>query len=112
MSADYAGAPPPASTLGAWLLKQVQDLAETVRDLVTSQAEGGEKTKELIESVNSLKAAIERSSKIQDAQGIELAEIKLRLGQANKQLNGLRISRGKHKAKAQKLVTQMEARLN
>ena len=112
MSADYAGVPPPASSLGAFLLKQVQELVDAVRGLVNKEDERDRKMRELIELTGSMKAESERISTIQDAQGIELIEMRSKLNLAQKQLNGLKISRGKHKAKVQRILDQMEVRLN
>lgn len=62
--------------------------------------------------VNQLVAEAERSRKVQTAQGAELEQVRRVAEQTRRQLNGAKISLGIHKAKAQKLLREMEQRLN
>src|SRR5882762_2727919 len=98
MSETYAGPPPPFSSLGAWLLNKVEELAESIRGLVDSRSEDTAKVNELVAIVTELRSAVERSAKIQDIQAIELEQIKAVTRKTQKQLNGIKVSRGKHKA--------------
>jgi len=112
MPTTFTGHPPPSSSLGAWLLKQVQELVNSVAGLVAGQAEQGQDVKALKKTVAALKANAERSRKVQDMQGLEIESIKLNLAAAKKQINGLKISRGHYKAKAEKVIDTIEQRLN
>jgi len=111
MPEAYAGPPPPASLLGAWLLNKVQELAEHLGALMVSRSADTAKMNELSETVAKLRKAIERSAKIQDLQALEIEQIKAEVQVTRKQLNGVRISRGQYRAKAEKLLEQIEQKL-
>jgi hypothetical protein len=112
MSTDFAGPPPPRSSLGAWLLSQVQELAASVAALVVGQTEQQRNNDALEATIRSLKADVERARKVQNAQGIEIESIKTNLSKVKKQIHGLKISRGHYKAKAEKIIDSIERRLN
>jgi uncharacterized protein YpiB (UPF0302 family) len=59
-----------------------------------------------------LLAEATRSAKVLESQGVELEEVKQLAKQTQKQLNGVKISRGIHKARAEKLLQDLENRLN
>jgi phosphatidate phosphatase PAH1 len=112
MSATYAGPPPPASSLGAWLLKKVEEVGELIGSLVVGQSEQKAAVDQLRETVSALKRAAEKSAKVQNVQATELEQIKAQVRETQKQLNGLKISRGRHKAKAQRLLSEMDRSLH
>jgi hypothetical protein len=49
---------------------------------------------------------------VQASQGAELEQVRQLAEQTQRQLSGVKISRGMHKAKAQKLLQDMQHRLN
>ena len=109
---EYQGAPPPKSSLGAWLLKQVRELRTTINALTNDAVVDRGEIKSLKDLVNQLLAEAERSAKVQAAQGVELEQVRRVAQQTQRQLNSVKISRGMHKAKAQKLLQDMEHQLN
>src|SRR5689334_13701260 len=111
-SPRYEGASPPKSSLGAWLLKQARDVREVITTLTTDAAADRGETAKLRETVERLLAEAKRSEKVQAAQGVELEQVKQAVKQTQRQLAGLKISRGIHKARAQKVLQDMEDRLN
>jgi hypothetical protein len=62
--------------------------------------------------VDRLLSEAKRSAKVEAAQAAELEQVKQLAKQTQRQLGGLKISRGVHKAKAQKLLQDLENRLN
>jgi hypothetical protein len=62
--------------------------------------------------VNQMVADAGRSAKVQASQGAELEQVRQLAEQTQRQLSGVKISRGVHKAKAQKLLQDMKRRLN
>jgi hypothetical protein len=62
--------------------------------------------------VDQLLAEAERSTKVQAAQAVELEQVRQLAKRTQQQLSGAKISRGIHKARAQKLLNAMEHRLN
>jgi hypothetical protein len=105
-------APPPKSSLGAWLLKQAYDVRAAISALTNNAAVDGEEIEKLRVLVDQLLAEAERSAKVQAAQGVELEQVRRVTEETQRQLNGVKISRGLHKAKAQKLLQDMQHRLN
>jgi hypothetical protein len=85
---------------------------EAIGALTTETAADRSETERLRETVERLLAAAERSEKIQAAQGVELEQVKQAVKQTQRQLAGLKISRGIHKARAEKVLEGMEDRLN
>src|SRR5690242_18286345 len=79
MSTTYVGAPPPASSLGAWLLRKVEELADLVGSLVVGQSAQKAAIDQLNTAVAELKKAAEKSAKVQSAHGQELEEVKSEL---------------------------------
>jgi|HubBroStandDraft_6_1064221.scaffolds.fasta_scaffold252402_2 hypothetical protein len=112
MSATYAGPPPPRSSLGTWLLEQARDLWVTVSALKTDVDADRLARRSLEKTVTRLVAETERLSKVQVAQALEFEQVKQLASQAQTELGGLKISRGIYKSKAQKLLQDMENRLN
>ena len=111
-SDDYQGAPPPKSSLGAWLLRQASDLRTVIDNLTTDAAGDHAEIVKLQGLVDQLLEEAERSKKVQAAQVAELEQVKELTSQTAKRLNHVKISRGMHKAKAQKLLHDIEHRLN
>jgi hypothetical protein len=111
-SPNYRSAPPPKSSLGAWLLEQAHDLRGAITALTSGAAGDRAEIDKLKVLVDQLLAEAERSTKVQAAQGVELEHVKRLAKQTHRQLNGMKISRGMHKAKAQKLLQDMENQLN
>jgi hypothetical protein len=111
-TSDYEGAPPPKSSLGSWLLKQARDLRAAIESLAGDVAADHDEVDKLRGLVDQLLAEAERSAKVQAVQAVELEQVKQLAKQTRQQLNGVKISRGIHKARAQKLVRDMEHRLN
>jgi len=111
-SPDYQGAPPPKSSLGAWLLKQARDLRTTIDSLTRDAASDHGEIVKLQGLVDQLLAEAERSTKVQAAQAVELEQVRQLAKRTQQQLSGVKISRGIHKARAQKLLNDMEHRLN
>jgi hypothetical protein len=62
--------------------------------------------------VDQLFAEAERSAKVQVAQSVELEQARQLAKRTERKLSGVKISRGIHKARAQKLLHDMEHRLN
>jgi hypothetical protein len=109
---DYQGAPPPKSSLGVWLLKQARELRTAIESLTTDAAIDHAEIVELRGIVDQLLAETERSAKVQAAQAVELVQVRQLAKQTQQQLSGVKISRGIHKARAEKLLHDMEGRLN
>ena len=109
---DYQGVPPPKSSLGAWLLKQAHELREAIEALTSAAATDRSDTEKLKLLVNQLLVEAERSAKVQAAQGAELEQVRQLAEQTQRELTRAKISRGIHKAKAQKLVQDIQHRLN
>ena len=111
-SNEYEGPPVAESSLGAWLVEQARDLRAAINGLTNDAASdraGIEKLKVLIDH---LFVEAERSAKVQAAQGAELEQVKRVAERTQRQLSSVKISRGIHKAKAQKLLQEMQHRLN
>lgn len=111
-SLDYQGAPPPKSSLGARLLKQAHDLRAAIGALTSGAAADHGEIEKLKLLVNQLLAEAGRSAKVQASQGAELEQFRQLAEQTQRQLSGVKISRGIHKAKAQRLLQDMQHRLN
>ena len=109
---DYQGVAPPKSSLGAWLLKQAHDVRAAINALTNDAAVDRDEIEKLKVLVNQLLAEAERSAKVQAAQGVELEQVRRVAQQTQRQLNSVKISRGMHKAKAQKLLQDMEHQQN
>jgi hypothetical protein len=62
--------------------------------------------------VDQLLAETKRSAKVQAAQTVELEQVRQLAKRTQQQLSGVKISRGIHKSRAQKLLRDMEHRLN
>jgi hypothetical protein len=62
--------------------------------------------------VDQLRAEAERSAKVQVIQTVELEQVRQLVKQTQQRLSGVRISRGIHKARAEKLLQDLEDRLN
>src|SRR5271169_3297910 len=111
-SPDYQGAPPAKSSLGACLLNQARDLRTTIDSLTRDAASDHGEIVKLQGLVDQLLAEAERSTKVQAAQAVELEQVRQLAKRTQQQLSGVKISRGIHKARAQKLLNDMEHRLN
>jgi hypothetical protein len=109
---DYQGVPPPKSSLGSWLLKQAHDIRAAINSLTNDAAVDRDEVKKLTVLVNQLLAEAERFATVLAAQGVELEQVRRVAEQTPRQLSGVKISRGIHKAKAQKLLQDMQHRLN
>jgi hypothetical protein len=112
VSSKYQGAPPPRSSLGAWLLEQANGFRTTINALTSDTANDHAEIEKLKGLVDRLLSEAERSTKVEAAQAAELEQVKQLAKQTQRQLSGLKISRGVHKAKAQKLLQDLESRLN
>ena len=108
----YQGPPPPKSSLGAWLLTQAHAVQNAIDSLTKDVASDRTEIAKLQALVDQLLAEAERSVKVSAAQALELEQIKQLAQQTQRQLSVVKISRGIHKAKAQKLLHDMEHRLN
>ncbi len=109
---DYQGAPPPKSSLGAWLLRQAHAVQSAIDSLTRDAASDHADIVKLQRLLDQLLAEAERSRKVQTAQTVELEQIRQLAKQTQRQLSGVKISRGIHKSRAQKLLQDMEHRLN
>ena len=112
MPDPYQGAPPPKSSLGAWLLRQAHAVQNAIASLTKDVASDRAEILKLQVLVDQLLAETERSVKVSAAQALELEQIKQLAQQTQRQLSGVKISRGIHKARAEKLLHDMEHRLN
>jgi hypothetical protein len=101
-----------AEELGAWLLKQAREIRAAINSLTNDAAVDRDEIKNLSVLVNQLLVEAERSAKVQVAHGVELEQVRRAAEETQRQLNGVKISRGMHKAKAQKLLQDMQHRLN
>jgi hypothetical protein len=109
---DYQAAPPPKCGLGAWLVNQAFDLHKILAGVVSDTASDRAQIVELTDCVNRLTAEIERLATVQAVQSTELEHLRQLAKQTQSQLIGLKIGKGIYKAKAQKMLQDMEQRLN
>jgi hypothetical protein len=109
---DHKGPPPPKSSLGAWLLREARDLRAAILGLTDDAASDNNEIVKLQGLVDRLIAEATRSFKVLESQGVELEQVKQRAKQTQKQLSGVKISRGIHKARSQKLLQDFENQLN
>lgn len=108
----YMGPRPPASSLGAWLLTQVRDLKGAIAALSNQARSDRDQVTELRPTVDRLIAKVEGLAKVQAIRDVELEQLKLIVDQTQRQLSGLKISKGMHRARVQRLLQDMERRLN
>jgi hypothetical protein len=108
----YQGAPPPKSSLGAWLLRQAHAVQNAIDGVTKDVASDRAEIVKLQALVDQLLAEAERSVKVSAAQALELEQIKQLARQTQRQLSSVKISRGIHRARAEKLLHDMEHRLN
>jgi hypothetical protein len=109
---DDQGAPPPKSSLGAWLLRKAQALQSAIDGLKRNAAANHAEIIKLQRLVEQLRGEAERSAKVQVIQTVELEQVRQLVKQTQQQLSGVRISRGTHKARAEKLLQDLEDQLN
>lgn len=112
VASDYQAAPPPKGSLGAWLLKQAQDVRAAIEALISGADAASSEIDKLNLLVDQLLAEAERSAKVQAVQGAELEQVRRVAEQTQRQLSGIKISRGMHRARAQKLLHEMQHQLN
>jgi hypothetical protein len=112
VSSNYQGATPPRRSLGAWLLEQANGFRAAIDALTRDTANDHAEIEKLNGLVDQLLSEAKRSAKVEAAQAAELEQVKQLAKQTQRQLSGLKISRGVHKAKAQKLLEDLENRLN
>lgn len=95
-----------------WLLSQARELRAAVDELIQEVTADRGETEKLKRLVQQLVAEAQRSAKVQTAQAAELEQVRQLAKETQRQLNGVKISRGIHKVKAQKLLQDLENRVN